>query len=752
MSSRTSFPDALEDLNAMILAADPRDAKAITQLAEHLEGLLAAVEPASPTAELLQLGLSGLQNIDKSEGSVVLSAVASAVAASAECLDGEVQRSSAALEVAAAALRELLEPQPNTPSSPAMPGPVSGAPAGAVGACGREDVLGSCAAAFHSDPELLKEFVAESRDRIAQAEAAILVLEAHPDDSEPINLVLRAFHTIKGGSGLLGLTPVQALAHHAESLLIRSRDGEIRMIGQNIDLALHACDALKFMIDGLETTGPGHAPPAPANLDELVEALSEHERSRTDTQPNGTPACSLGVATSSANAPRENTDPADVEQREPLVADVLGARPSAESDERAASPGSQQSPWQTVLAAEASVRVNTKRLDHLVNLIGELVIAQSIVVQDSKMVEANHARLARSVSHAGKIVRQLQDLAMSLRMVPLKGTFQKMARLVRDLAHKSGKTIQFHATGEDTEIDRNMVEVLDDPLAHMIRNAVDHGIEPAAERATRGKHRTGALQLRAYHAAGNVVIELEDDGKGLDRDKIFQKAVQRGLVEAGRDMPDNEIEVLVFHPGLSTADKVTNVSGRGVGLDVVKRNIESLRGRIELTTRPGEGTKFTLRLPLTMAIIDAMLVRVGEQQYLLPTIAIQRSFRPEPGAVSTVTGRGEMVMLHGRLHPLFRLHKLFNIEGAVSDPHQAMVIVLEGVGKRCALMVDEILGQQQAVVKSLGKALANIPGVAGGAILGDGRVGFILDTVDLMRLAHGQTKTPPCAITPEQPT
>jgi two-component system chemotaxis sensor kinase CheA len=270
----------------------------------------------------------------------------------------------------------------------------------------------------------------------------------------------------------------------------------------------------------------------------------------------------------------------------------------------------------------------------------------------------------------------------------------------------------------------------------MIRNAVDHGIESAADRKRCGKSSEGMLHLRAYHAAGNVVIKLEDDGKGLDHDKIIHKAVQQGLVEAGREMSDDEVYSLIFQPGLSTADKVTDVSGRGVGLDVVHRNIESLRGHITVASRPGTGTKFTLTVPLTTAILDAMRLRVGGQQYLLPTIAIHRSFRPEPGSISTVAGRAEMVMLRGQLYPLFRLHKLFNIDGAINDPQQAMVLVIEGAGKRCALMVDEILGQQQVVIKSLGNALADVQGVAGGAILGDGNVGIILDSVGLAQLVH----------------
>lgn len=563
------------------------------------------------------------------------------------------------------------------------------------------------------DRDLLIEFLADARDHLAVAEAAILSLEIQPDNPESINAVLRAFHTIKGSSGMLRLTYIHTLAHQVENLLILSRDHAISTTGKYIELALQACDAIKFMLDQIESLSPDEEPVPPRNIDQLLKALADVEQ----------PAATAGAES------QRNSSMSEDEEAERGIGDTSEAD-MASSLPKAASP------------SETTVRVNTDRLDDLVNLVGELVIAQSIVAQDVGAMGGEHTHLLRSVSRAGKILRQLQDLAMGLRMVPLKGTFQKMARLVRDLSHKSEKAIVLETAGEDTEIDRNMVEILNDPLVHLIRNAVDHGIEPASERVSRGKEPTGLLRLRAYHAAGNVVIELEDDGRGLDRDGILYKAVERGLVQAGQQLSDDDAYSLIFQPGLSTADHVTDVSGRGVGMDIVKRNVESLRGYIEVSSRPGLGTKFTLRLPLTMGILDAMLVRVGGQRYLLPTIAIRRSFRPEPGSVSLVAGHAEMVSLRGQLFPLFRLHKLFDIADAVIDPEQAMVVVVEVAGKRCALLVDELRGQQQVVIKSLGSSLTDVQGVAGGAILGDGRVGIILDPVGLVQLAHGQTADP----------
>ena len=386
--------------------------------------------------------------------------------------------------------------------------------------------------------------------------------------------------------------------------------------------------------------------------------------------------------------------------------------------------------------SDASVRVTTGRLDSLINMVGELVIAQSMTSQDPDVDSGRRPRLARNVSRTSKIIRELQDLTMALRMVPLKATFQKMQRLVRDLARKSGKAVQFLTEGDDTEIDRNMVEALNDPLVHMIRNAVDHGLESAEERKAAGKPETGSVRLRAYHSAGNVVIELSDDGKGLDRGKILRKAVERNLVAPDANLSDAEAVALIFLPGFSTADKITDVSGRGVGMDVVKRRVEQLRGRVDVTTRPGQGSTFTVRLPLTMAITDAMLLRVGLERYLIPTVSIVQSFRPARADVTTVVGRGEVVLLRGEPVPVFRLHRLFNVPGAVSNLWDGLLLVVEAEGRRYALLVDELMGQQQVVIKSLGGTMRNVPGVAGGAILGDGRVGLILDAAGVFKLAR----------------
>jgi two-component system, chemotaxis family, sensor kinase CheA len=400
--------------------------------------------------------------------------------------------------------------------------------------------------------------------------------------------------------------------------------------------------------------------------------------------------------------------------------------PQANPVEAKAAP-KKQAVSQRETEVESSIRVNTARLDKLIDMVGELVIAQSMVAQDRQLQEERCHDLSRKVTHAGKIVRELQDLSMSMRMVPLRGTFQKMQRVARDLARKSGKSVDLVTDDGETEIDRHMVDILNEVLVHMVRNAIDHGIEPPEERELGGKPRTGTVRLTAFHSGGTVVVEIRDDGRGLNREKILRKAVAAGLADPDKALSDNEVFNMIFAPGLSTSDTVTDVSGRGVGMDVVRKGIETLHGRIDINTAPGAGATFTVRLPLTLAITDGMLVRVGPERYIIPTISIHLCFRPTRDSISTVSGRGEMVMLRGELMPIFRLHRLFGVKTAIEDPERGLLVVVGDEDRRCALLVDELLGQQQVVAKSLTKAVGKIPGVSGGAILGDGQVGLILD-------------------------
>jgi two-component system chemotaxis sensor kinase CheA len=381
------------------------------------------------------------------------------------------------------------------------------------------------------------------------------------------------------------------------------------------------------------------------------------------------------------------------------------------------------------------VKVDSDRLDRLVDLIGELVIAESMVSQASDLRQAMGAQSLRHINQVDKITRALQEMGTSLRMVPVRSTFQKMARLVRDVAKKAGKGVDFVTLGDDTELDKSVVDKIGDPLVHMIRNAVDHGLETPDERLRLGKPAMGRVELRAFHKGGGIYIEIEDDGRGLNREAILAKAVERGLIRENDNLSDREVWDLIFQPGFSTAKQITDVSGRGVGMDVVKRNIDALRGRVDVRSEWGVGTVISVRLPLTMAIIDGMVVGIGAERYVVPTLSIVRSIRPEPEQITTVAGRGELLNLDGSLLPIFRLSRLFQSEAA-KNLTDGIVVVAENDGRQIGLAVDTLLGQQQIVIKPLGEGLKHAPGIVGGAVMPDGEVGLILDVAGLLTMAN----------------
>ncbi len=601
------------------------------------------------------------------------------------------------------------------------------------------------------DRELVIEFVQEANDYLGQAEAAMLVLEVSPSDNEAVDTVFRAFHTVKGVAAVLGFEAIAELAHKAESLLSRVRAKEIHFADKVADLSLASVDGLKSLICGLKAAlaGESWAPPDSSALNRDLAAITAPVVSAPTPKVEAPPAIEKkGRKAKQKKAPSEEptwtpgaleVSSADVGAANAVVgvAPALAA-PEPSTNTQATAPAA--NPSRAGDGAESSVRVRTERLDRLVDMVGELVIAQSMVRQDPTVVSGGHHDLSRKISHAGKIVRELQELAMSLRMVPLKPTFQKMARVVRDTAQKSGKEVELCLFGEDTEIDRNMVDVVGDPLVHMLRNAVDHGIETPAERLAAGKRRNGTVRLSATHAGGNVIVELCDNGAGLDRARIVKKAIERGLIESDAGMSDSDVFNLIFEPGFSTVEKVTDLSGRGVGMDVVRRNVQALNGRIEIASTLGQGTTFTLRLPLTLAVTDGMLVRVGVERYIVPTVNIRTSLRPTAENISTVSGKGELLLIRGELIPMFRLHRLFGVTASNADPTRALAVIVNGVEGQCAILVDELLGQQQVVAKPLSHAMGTIRGIAGGAILGDGRVGLILDTPEIIALARDESR------------
>lgn len=575
-----------------------------------------------------------------------------------------------------------------------------------------------------SADENLGDFAIEAREHLTNAEAAVLSLETNPQDSEQVNVVFRAFHTIKGVAGFLNLPRVVEVAHAAEFLLDRVRSNKLPFSTHVLELVLASSDLLGQLIGTLL----GGEPPRERELKILVRRLEAACAGRVLAAP--------GQVSSAAATPRAVVSTPSAIAQPTLAASTAEAKPggnaTAMQNETDAAEGRKP---HAMVKVDQSVKVSTLRMDSLCNLVGELVIAQLMVVQDPEIETLHDQRLQRNLAHLGKIVRDLQETSMSLRMVTLKATFQKMARLVRDVAAKAGKRIVLEVEGDDVELDRNVVEEIGDPLVHMIRNACDHGIENSEDRVRAGKSDHGTLKLRAYHSGGSIVIEVEDDGRGLQRERIIKKCLEKGLIEGTRniaDIPDSEVYNYVFLPGFSTAEKVTDISGRGVGMDVVRRNIEALRGSVEIHSTPGKGSVFSMRLPLTMAIIDGMVVRVGTQRYVIPTLNIERSFRPTEEQLTVVLGKGEVVNERGRLLPIYRLQRMFNLSEGATEFSNGLLLVLENGKRRACVFVDEILGQQQVVIKALGEPRPQIRGVSGGAILGDGCVALIVDVGGLL--------------------
>ena len=563
------------------------------------------------------------------------------------------------------------------------------------------------------DKALIGDFIAECSDYIGKAEAALLELEADSENSELINTVFRAFHTIKGTSSLLNFNIISEMTHLSESLLSRIRSKEINYSGVYADLTLRSLDMTKELLRSLEKVGADGNITKPAGYDELIKQLENPEGMDKDIPENEN--------TVKGNDPEINKNVVSSITNASGLQEILPSRGSLKDINQ---------------GAESSVRIRTDRLDRLIDTVGELVIAESLVAQDELVVSNSHYEFSKKVIRLGKIVRELQDLSMFMRMVPFKSTFQKMARLARDLSRNNGKLVRFITEGEDTEIDRNMIEIISEPLIHLIRNAVDHGIESPDVRKNSGKPEMGTILLKAYHSGGNVIIEIHDDGKGLDRNKIIQKAISKGLIDPDNNMSDQDVFILIFEAGFSTVDKITDLSGRGVGMDVVKKGVESLSGSIDISSRPNQGCTFSIRLPLTLAITDGMLVKVGQEYYIIPTINSQAIFRPTEEMLSSVFERGEMVDFRGNLIPLFRLHRLFDIPGAVEDPTMGLLLVIGSGSSRCAVLVDELLNKQQVVLKSLGEGIGKLKGISGGAILGDGHVGLMLDAGEICSLAR----------------
>jgi two-component system chemotaxis sensor kinase CheA len=533
------------------------------------------------------------------------------------------------------------------------------------------------------DP-VVEIFFEEAAELLADFEAGLLELEESSGDTELLNRIFRAAHTIKGNAGILGFDAIARFTHGLESLLDELRTGARPVTADVVDALLAAGDVLRRMLRA-EQTGS-----EPVDGDEVLARLQAlHDA----------PAASADVAVAPAR---------DVE-----VAGS-GAAPSA------------------------SIRVPIAKVDRLINLVGELVITQSMVAQAVEGATSSDrlTALAEAVAQMDRHARDLHEHVLAIRMIPVRTLFARFPRLVRDTAAALGKQAVLEVSGEDTELDRTVIERISDPLTHLVRNAIDHGLETPAVRAAAGKAAKGRIQLTAYQQGGSIYIEVADDGRGLDRDRIVARAREMGIVTSEEALADEQVWSLVFHPGFSTADRVTEVSGRGVGMDVVRQNVEALGGAITIHTAPAHGTRFSIKLPLTLAIMDGQALRVGAQQYIIPLIAIRETVRPSRGSVHTIGPGAEIAIVHGNPLPIVRLHRLFGIEAATEDPSIGLLVVVEHDGQVAALLVDELLGQQQVVIKSLEANFTKVRGIAGATIVGDGRVALILDVAGLVTLAN----------------
>ena len=585
------------------------------------------------------------------------------------------------------------------------------------------------------EPELMRLFCAEAAELLQDIEQGVLVLETAPTDAETLATVFRAFHTLKGNAAVMKLVVLQRLTHELESLLDAARRGSRLLDRDAIDAVLSGADIVaqyvaeaNSQLDGRET---GRTIPLalPAVIDRVHAILSSPAAAAaplapppgTVPLPATTPRASVAVLPPPASTPTPvNTGPDS------------GSRLSPPEPSAAAAPVP-AAPARPAAVSTGSVRVDTTRLDGLLDLVGELVIAQSMVVQAAA---SGDEHLTRSLAQLRGITTDLQRTAMAMRMVPIRGAFQKMGRLVRDVAVQLGKEIRLIVEGEETELDRTVIEEISDPLVHMVRNAADHAIEPPDVREAAGKPRTGTITLRAFHQGGFVIVQVSDDGRGLDPARIRAKAVERGIVPADAVLDTRDTLELIFAPGFSTAEQISDLSGRGVGLDVVQRNVERIRGKVEVESAPGAGTMFTIFMPLTLAIIEGLVVSVGGQRFVIPTLAVRESFRPKAEALATVHGRGELVAVRGQRLPMMRLGQHLGIEGAQADPTRGIVVVLEAGNDRRCILVDELVGKQEVVIKPLGEMFTGRTPFAGAAILGDGRVGLILDTISLVRLSR----------------
>lgn len=652
--------------------------------------------------------------------------------------------------------------------------------------------------------QFVQVFFDEAEEGLAEMERLLLAVDVDSPDSEDLNAIFRAAHSIKGGSSTFGLANITEVTHVLESLLDRLRQGEMRLNTQLVDAFLTTKDILKMLIeghrhgaavdlesvanvqmllrsflDGNKAGGAMQGAQPVANVSHMTQlTIYLPEVSERDFTALEQELGSLGeiakakgpddhwiltLTTTSSKADivdicaflvDENALKVEEVAIEAVVVDKVTDEerdqgfgfftplPAASSehkqhedahDEHAAEKKAAKRDTHANALESSSIRVGVEKVDQLINLVGELVITQAMIEQRSSDLDPMvYEKLINSIHQLQRNTRELQESVMSIRMMPMDYVFSRFPRMVRDIAGKMGKRIEFITHGAATELDKGLIERIIDPLTHLVRNSLDHGIEMPDVRKAAGKNPAGTLSLSAEHRGGNIIIEVVDDGGGLNRAKILAKAAQKGM-NVSDTMSDNDVWQLIFEPGFSTAEQVTDVSGRGVGMDVVKRNILAMGGVVEIKSRQGVGTTISISLPLTLAILDGMSIRVGNEVYILPLGYIVESLKPTAAHLRDINGHGRVLKVRDEYLTLIPLYQIFNVEPKVTDPTKGLVVILESDGKKAALFVDDLIGQQQIVVKNLESNYRKVAGISGATILGDGGVALIVDVAALLR-------------------
>lgn len=582
--------------------------------------------------------------------------------------------------------------------------------------------------------EMRLSFVQEGNELLQSTEQGLLVWGASPENNDSIGEIFRNIHSFKGNCGFFGFSQIEKLSHQMENILDRVKSGSKLAVDNPADQLLASLDVLQKAVNNISD-----------GKDDTVENLEEHLK---DLQTLIAPL--LGDFLVEEGVQEEAISHAVETQKKP-VGEILVQQGTASTEQVTSALKKQQDDIKkTKAAAKPAVRTKTPakrqdirvelgKLDSLINLIGELVIAENMLIHNPDLKGLQLENFNKAGQHMSKLVRELQEMAMTIRMIPVSGLFRRMIRLVHDISVKAGKKVDLQLIGEDTEMDKTVIETITDPLVHLLRNSLDHGLEPPDERLAAGKDEKGTIKLTARHEEGEVWVTIEDNGRGLNKEKILEKGISNGLIEGdGSDMTDKQVNNLIFAPGFSTAAQVTDISGRGVGMDVVKKNLEKIKGKIDISSTPGQGSKITLRIPLTLAIIDGMIVRVGTATCIVPTLSMLEAFRPVMDQITITPDGDELAKVRNNFLPIVRLH---DILGKKPDSHEladGILIVLESQETSFCLFIDEILGQQQTVIKGLSDFIGNVPGVSGCTILGDGGVCLILDVGTLVDSAESK--------------